>query len=67
MFDTRRRTTIHSPCPGCRLPILFHPEEMSLPDDPAFRDVMCASCGTVTAHSRLLAGAWAADDPRLAA
>jgi hypothetical protein len=46
--------TLAATCPGCGLPILFDPAELrGQQDDPAARDVMCASCGTITPRRRL--------------
>jgi hypothetical protein len=48
------QATVAATCPGCGLPILFDPAELTDSTDPALRDVMCAWCGTVTGR-RLLA------------
>jgi hypothetical protein len=47
--------TLAAICPACGLSILFDPAELrGQPDNPALRDVMCASCGTIT-PKRMLA------------
>ena len=50
--------TLASVCPGCGLPILFDPAELSERDHPALRDVMCAWCGTVTSRRMLASQAY---------
>jgi hypothetical protein len=61
---SRPGQTLASICPGCGLPILFDPSELSERDDPALRDVMCAWCGTVTSKWMLASEAYDPEEQR---
>jgi hypothetical protein len=50
-------------CPGCRLPIVFDPAELTA-DEPAAAAVMCSFCSTVTSRDRLAEAAWVVGESR---